>query len=138
MPGKEPDGKRASAGDRRPKNKLCTGGSRKTTTPNQERQVMIEVSDAVRSTFDTKAKAVLAECQKAVPTANFNQDMNAIASLNTLVALGIVVPKEKVGQVLELCKLAGNASANRQRLESKKTAAQGKVAESYMKMVEAK
>ena len=79
----------------------------------------IKVSDATRATFDKHARAVAVEFKQGIES--YGQDLNASATSRTLrELLGLKEwPNGKNSLVMEVLKLAGNASANRQRLNGK-------------------
>lgn len=77
----------------------------------------IVVSEGVLKLWMDEARATCKSFE--VEPTKLQQDLNAIATVNTLVKLGVPVPKDKLAQVFQLMKLGGNASQNRQRFETK-------------------
>jgi hypothetical protein len=101
---------------------------------------MIEVSKMVRAQFHAKAREILTAEQKAVnnPKLRLNQGMNAIATLNTLIAHGgLKVPADKIPLVLEILMVGGNTNQVANALEDAKEKSEdkGNVAERYLSMV---
>ena len=82
--------------------------------------ISIAVSDTIKAAFLKEGKALVAKDYE------YNQALNAYATLNCLKALGVDLAGAELADVLGVLMKGGNASAARQAIEGK----EGKVARS--------
>ena len=93
----------------------------------------INVSDAIKASFRAAQRKAL-EILKQKPE-DFNQDCNAVSILLALKEAKVEFGKANSSDVLQILKIGGNASANRQALEGKTEKATAGIADELLKMV---